>query len=153
MRSAPLAPRLARILACAALLCGCAAPEPERLNVLVVMLDTLRADHVGAYGYPRPTTPNLDALAARSHLFESARAQSSCTFPSVNSLLTSRYPADFLAQPGGSFGIPEGIPSLAEMLAERGWQTAAVSASPIVRATPGHHNPHGGFGRGFATFD
>ena len=153
MRLAPFAPRLVRTLLCAALLAGCGAPEPEPLNVLVVMLDTLRADHVGAYGYPRPTTPNLDALAARSHLFESARSQSSCTFPSVNSLLTSRYPADFLAQPGGSFGIPEGIPSLAEMLAERGWQTAAVSASPIVRATPGHHNPQGGFGRGFAIFD
>lgn len=145
--------RLARGLACAALLAGCGAPAPRPLNVLVVMLDTLRADHVGAYGYPHPTTPALDALAARSHLFESARAQSSCTFPSVNSLLTSRYPARFLNQPGGSFGIPESIPSLAEMLAARGWQTAAVSASPIVRANPGHHNPHGGFGRGFATFD
>ena len=49
-------------------------------------------------------------------------------------------------------GIPETIPSLAERVAREGWTTIAVSASPIVRATPGRYNPHGGFGRGFDTF-
>jgi arylsulfatase len=147
--------RRALLAALAALLAaGCGSPpERQRWNVLVVMADTLRADRLGAYGYARPTSPNFDALAEDGYLFTGARAQAPCTFPSVNSLLTSRYPAAFLGQPDRAMGIPDGIPALPEMLAEHGWATAAISASPIVRATPGKHNPGGGFGRGFATFD
>jgi arylsulfatase A-like enzyme len=138
----------------AALLAGCQLPmQRGRWNVLVILVDTQRADRLGAYGYQRPTSPNLDAFAAGAHLFEDARAQSPCTFPSANSLLTSRYPARFLGQPGRALGIPKGTPSLAEMLGSRGWQTAAVSASPVVRATRSRHNPTAGFGRGFERFD
>ena len=118
-----------------------------------MLVDTLRADRLGAYGFARPTSPVFDALAAEGYLFTDARAQAPCTFPSVNSLLTSRYPAAFLGQPGRAMGIPEEVPTLAGILAAEGWATAAVSASPVVRATPGRHNPTGGFGRGFATFD
>jgi arylsulfatase A-like enzyme len=133
---------------------SCRLPiQRGRWNVVVVMVDTLRADHLGAYGYGRPTSPSFDALAAESYLFTDARAQSSCTFPSVNSLLTSRQPAQFLGQPGGALGIPVGVPSLAEILVERGFSTAAVSASMVVRKTPTRFNPAGGFGRGFGRFD
>lgn len=127
-------------------------PAPPR-NVIVILADTLRADHLGAYGYPRPTSPVLDALAGRSVLFTDARSQASCTFPSVNSLLTSRSPEAFLGQPDKAMGIPGGIPSLAEVLGARGFRTVAVSASPIVRRTPTRFNPAGGFGRGFEVFD
>jgi arylsulfatase A-like enzyme len=146
--------RLAAILACALVAVSCRLPiQRGRWNVLVVMVDTLRADHLGAYGYKRPTSPVLDALADESYLFTAARAQASCTYPSVNSLLTSRYPARFLDQPDGAMGIPAGIPSIAEMLSARGWSTAAVSASAVVRDRPSRFNPHGGFARGFGRFD
>jgi arylsulfatase A-like enzyme len=154
MRRRPTPLLLLALAAVLALLAACKLPTQRgRWNVLLVLVDTQRADRLGAYGYARPTSPNLDAFAAGAHLFEDARAQSSCTFPSANSLLTSRYPARFLAQPRRALGIPAGIPSLAEMLGPRGWSTAAVSASPVVRATKSRHNPRAGFGRGFERFD
>ena len=129
-----------------------AASEPPR-NVLLILVDTLRADHLSAYGYPRSTSPSLDRLAAASLFFRQARSQAACTFPSVNSILTGRYPMRFLGQPGGLMGIPDSAQPLAAIFAARGFATAAVSASPIVRVTPSRFNPHGGFGRGFEHFD
>ncbi len=122
-------------------------------NVIFVLVDTLRADHTSLHGYPRATTPFLDTLAAESVVFERARSQSGCTYPSVNSLLTSRYAFDFYRRGSGDLGIPEQYPSMAELLKPNGYATAAVSASPIVRATPSEHNPFAGFGRGFDVFD
>ena len=133
---------------------GCGpSGQRGRWNVVVVLVDTLRADRLGAYGYGRPTSPVFDELARGSYLFEDARAQASCTYPSVNSILTSRYPARFLGQPEGRIGIPDEIPTLGSLLAAQGWATAAVSSSAVVRATPGKRNPIGGFGNGFGTFD
>lgn len=126
--------------------------DPPRPNVVLVLADTLRADHLGAYGYARDTSPQFDELAAESFLFESARAQAPCTFPSANSILTGQYPHRFVGQPDGALGIPEAIPSLAEILSAAGYDTAAISASPIVRATPGVMNPGGGFAKGFDRF-
>lgn len=123
------------------------------LNVVLVLADTLRADHLSAYGHHRPTSPHLDALAAGGVLFEAARAQSPCTFPSANSLLTSRSPARFLGQPEGHLGIPPGMPSLATVLDGLGYRTLAVSASPVVRATPSDVNRAGGFDAGFDHFE
>jgi arylsulfatase A-like enzyme len=127
-----------------------AAPAPH--NVIFILVDTLRADHLPLYGYRRDTSPNLTALGRESLLFLDARSQASCTFPSVNSMLTSRSGAAFLGQPGGALGVPAGIPGLAEMLRARGMHTAAVSASPIVRRSPSRFNPGGGYGRGFDSF-
>lgn len=147
-------PACLALLACLTLtLAGCRdSPTVRPLNVVVVVLDTLRADHIGAYGYPRETTPTLDALAARGVLFENARAQAPCTFPSVNSLLTSRQTFAFLDQPAGDLGIPAEMPSLATLLQERGYATLAVSASPVVRASPSEVNRRGGFGSGYDRF-
>lgn len=130
-----------------------AAALPAAHNLIFILVDTLRADHLPMYGYRRDTSPNLAALARESVLFANARSQASCTFPSVNSLLTSRSGAAFLGQPGGAMGLPAGIPGLAEILRARGYRTHAVSASPIVRRSPGRFNPGGGFGRGFDTFE
>jgi arylsulfatase A-like enzyme len=147
---------LSRRLLCVLLLAlaACSKPEPVRpKNVIFILVDTLRADHLGAFGYSRPTSPNVDALARESVKFESARSQASCTFPSANSILTSRYPSAFLGQPAEhELGIPDDIPSIAEILETRGFRTAAVSASPVVRNTPGRFNPGAGFGRGFDSF-
>ena len=71
--------------------------EPPE-NVLIVMVDTLRADHMSTYGFGRRTTPFIDGFSEGAVVFERARSQASCTFPSVNSLLTSRYPGIFTVQ-------------------------------------------------------
>ncbi len=133
--------------------CGQMPPKPlTRPNVIIVLVDTLRADHMSLYGYHRETTPFIDQIAAGSVVFERARSQSSCTFPSVNSLMTSRYPGVFTRQEKGQLGIPEEYPVIAKILNLNGYRTIAVSASLIVRATPSDYNPVGGFDRGFDTF-
>ena len=126
---------------------------PEAHNIIIVLVDTLRADHMSLYGYQRPTTPFIDTFASGAIVFDRARSQSACTFPSVNSLLTSRYAFDFYIQGEGQMGIPAEYPTVAEILRARGYHTIAVSASPIVRATPSKENPNGGFGAGFDVFD
>lgn len=126
--------------------------EARPRNVIFILVDTLRADHLSTYGYERPTSPSLDAFAEEAVKFEDARGQASCTFPSVNSILTSRWPAAFLGQPNQALGIPEGIPSLAEILRAHGYRTVAVSASAVVRNTPSRFNPTAGYGRGFDVF-
>lgn len=150
--------RTTPILALVLAVVGCRAgtdPTPTSetpRNVLFVMVDTLRADHMSTYGYQRPTTPFIDRFARDAVVFERARAQASCTFPSVNSIMTSRYPGVFMRQAEGEFGIPAEYPAIAEILDARGFHTVAVSASSIVRATPSEYNPNGGFDRGFDTF-
>jgi arylsulfatase A-like enzyme len=148
-------PAWTRLLAVGVVLLVVAAwlRRTEPRNVLVLLVDTLRADHLSLYGYPRPTSPTLDALARDAVVFERARSQAPCTFPSVNSLLTSRYPGHFVGQGFANFAIPEGMPTAAELLKAHGIATFAASASRIVRATPSKTNPKGGFGRGFDTFD
>jgi arylsulfatase A-like enzyme len=148
----PPFPLLAVLTAAALLLPAACARRPQPRNVVFILVDTLRANHLGVYGYPRPTSPGLDAFARSAQFFSDARSQASCTFPSVNSILTSRAPAAFLGQPNESMGIPAQIPSLAEILKERGYRTVAVSASPVVRKSPSRFNPHGGFDRGFESF-
>jgi len=123
------------------------------------MVDTLRADHLGIYGYSRDTSPNIDRFARESTVFTESRSQASCTYPSVNSLLTSRYPEAFLNQPEREgevdMGIPAGIETAAEILARAGYRTLAISGSPIVRgpSNPSDHNKIGGFERGFDVFE
>lgn len=152
-----------------------ATPRPAPTNLVFILIDTLRADHVGAYGYERPTTPNLDRFLERATVFTNSRSQASCTFPSVNSLLTSRHPLEFIgrgalpAKPDtkevttywqsgnrpAQFGIPEDIRAIPEILQDAGFHTLAVSASPIVRSAESTEatNRWGGFGRGFEIFD
>ena len=113
------------------LACG-EAPEPDRVpeavpieRVVLVSLDTLRADHLGAYGYERPTSPNLDALAAEGVVFEDASSTSSWTLPAHASLLTGLEVARHrMRDERRSLTIR--IWTLATILARRGWQTACV---------------------------
>src|SRR6185295_9495830 len=144
--------RLPLALLFAATLLSCHREAPRPRNVIFILVDTLRADRLGTYGYGRSTSPNVDAFAREAVRFADARSQSSCTFPSANSMLTSRWPSAFLDQPGRALGIPETIPSLAEILRRRGFHTVAVSASSVVRNSPSRFNPTGGFGRGFDVF-
>jgi arylsulfatase A-like enzyme len=92
--------------------------RPEGWDVVLVVLDTLRADRLGAYGYDRPTSPYLDALAERSTLFTTAVSQSSWTRPSIQSILNGLYPES-------RNGLDS--PPLAEVLRRHGYRTRAVT--------------------------
>lgn len=119
-----------------------AAAKP---NVLLVTIDTLRADHLGAYGYERPTSPAMDRIAAAGAVFETVYAPMATTGPSHTTMLTSRYP---LAHGVVRNGIPlnEAVPLLPEMLGAHGYRTAAfVSSYPVSHRF--------GLARGFAQFD
>ncbi|MDP6762575.1 MAG: sulfatase [Planctomycetota bacterium] len=115
----------------ALLLAGCGGGDvsgrehaaPPR-NLLLITVDTLRADHLGAYGYGRDTSPCIDALAAQSVLFEDAHASSSWTLPSLASLLTSSYPSAHGCWSDES-SLSPAFETLAERLSREGFDTAA----------------------------
>jgi len=124
----------------------------ENCNVLFILVDTLRADHLSSYGYYRNTSPNIDSFAEDAILFENVRSQASCTHPSVPSILTSKYSHNFL-KVNRSKIIPDHIKSVAEILKEKNYRTFAVSANPIVRKTPFAKYKFAGFDKGFDIFD
>ncbi|MEM7052021.1 MAG: sulfatase [Acidobacteriota bacterium] len=114
-------------------------------NVVLVSLDTLRADRLGTYGHSRPTSPNIDALAARSTVFERAYSVSYHTADSHMSVFTSTYPSVHLvrnAAKGGGRALDEVVPTLAELLQGAGYSTAGFHGG-------GNVSPLYGFDRGF----
>ncbi len=117
--------------------------DPETPDVVLVSVDTLRADHVGAWGYPRPTTPFLDGLAAAGLRYAHARAPAPWTLPSHATLLSGRLPARHGAVED-DLGIA--APLLAEALHARGVATAGVVSSLFVSSRYG-------FERGFDAFE
>ncbi len=144
--AAVLAPLLARqgpaaVPRPAAGIAGAAAGRP---NVLLISVDTLRPDHLSAYGYPRPTSPFLESLAAGGVRFDSAFAQASWTLPSHMSLLTSTYPQTHGVE-AEERSLGAAIPTLAEMLRDAGYDTAAFVSWIYLKA--GY-----GFGRGFERY-
>jgi arylsulfatase A-like enzyme len=120
------------------------ASAGERPNVLIYMIDTLRADHLGCYGYDRPTSPEIDRFASEATLFTAAQAQSPWTRPSVASLFTGLYP-QVHGTNGRDDALPEEAVPVAELLHGVGYQTAAV-------ITNGNVNKKFGFARGFESF-
>lgn len=139
---------LSKCLALLLVLAGCAPPEPKP-NVLLITLDTTRADRLGCYGYDKDTTPRLDALAARGLLFESAISQAAVTPVSHASILTGLNPYSHgLRVLHGAYEnrLADRHVTLAEILREEGWETAAfVSAFPVTEAF--------GLHQGYDTFD
>src|SRR5262245_30874033 len=115
-----------------------------RPNVRLYGIDTLRADHLGAYGDPRPTSPRIDELARSAVRFTRAVAQSSWTLPSIASILTGLGPAGHGAV-GPETAIGDDVPTLAEMLRDAGYVTAGFVT---------HYLGSGVFGldRGFGTY-
>jgi hypothetical protein len=129
----------------AALLClgvGCAAPRP---NLIVISLDTLRADRLGAAGGAGSLSPNLDRFAEESVVFTQAFAQSNETRFSHASLFTSRYPSE-LGDLAGEFNIPASTPTLASLATAAGYETAAFVAG-------GHMAGEFGLSGGFSTYE
>jgi arylsulfatase A-like enzyme len=144
----------AGLLAClaASALLHCGGPREGGAgspNLLLITLDTVRADRLGCYGYARGTTPVLDGLAARGTLFEQASSSSAVTPVSHASILTGLYPYRNRLRSlhgGDGYALPEKQRTLAEMAAARGFATAGfVSAFPATR--------HYGLHQGFETWD
>ncbi len=115
-------------------------------NVLIVLLDTLRPDHLGCYGSPRPTSPHLDALAQGASVFENAQSAAPLTVASLLTLMSSLYPEVHGVQGALNPGrMSENVTTLAEVLAAHGYATAAFTEG-------GYANPDFGLGQGFQTF-
>lgn len=93
-------------------------------HVLLITLDALRADHLGCYGYGRPTSPSIDALAAGGTLFERAQVPRGQTWPSLSSLLTGRYPLSHGVRNNSNQMVP-GLDLLPELLRREGFRTGA----------------------------
>lgn len=137
-----------------ALLVGCGekAPPPPLIdltegkpNVIVIVLDTFRADHIGAYGNTWVQTPNLDAFAAESILFEDASSTSTWTLPSAASLYTGREPQQHRAIGAKFRQMNPEVPSAPEIFKTRGYATWALVAVDFMGASFG-------MDRGFDSF-
>jgi len=106
-------------------------------NLVIVLLDTLRADHLGAYGYARPTSPRIDELASRGHLFERAYSSSNWTRPALASLHTSTHPLRHQVVDLDR-GVPRSLPLLAEHLQRHGYATGMVSVGANFEPADGY---------------
>jgi arylsulfatase A-like enzyme/Tfp pilus assembly protein PilF len=110
-----------------------AAPVPKPpVNVLLITLDTTRADHIGAYGYARARTKAIDALAAEGVRFAHAQSPVPLTLPAHASILTGTYPTVHGLRNNGSYFLPPQAETLAKILKNRGYRTAAFVASFIL---------------------
>ncbi len=129
--------------------CGSSGPPErprERFNVVLISLDTLRADHLSAYGYERSTSPVLEALAADGVLFEQFVQNGGGTLPSHMTMLTSLYPLTHEINPRTGRRLPAARETLAERLHAAGYHTAAFTDAGWVRGKFG-------FSQGFDIFD
>jgi arylsulfatase A-like enzyme len=129
------------------LLAGCWVPQTVTVkpNLLLMTLDTTRADYLGTYGGPKDVTPNLDGLAAQGVTFEDTESAAPLTLPAHEAILTGRFPPhDGAVDNGVTFDLP--TPTLAEILHERGYRTAAFVGSYVLHA-------RWGLNRGFDLYD
>jgi arylsulfatase A-like enzyme len=121
---------------------------PRDANVLLITIDTTRADHLGAYGYPRPTSPNLDRLAAEGALFEQGWAHAPSTRYSMPAILTGRLPLDVYYDTAveGWPGLAPQATTLGEVLGPQGLRTGAIT-------NYWYFDPSRHMNQGFAEYD
>ncbi len=120
-------------------------PPGGKYNLLLISIDTLRADHLRCYGYNQDTSPHLDRLAREGVLFENLTSASSWTVPSHMSMFTALYPSVHGVQTIGDH-LGEGVPTLAQCLAKAGYLTQAFVLGPAL-------DHRFGFSRGFQFYD
>jgi arylsulfatase A-like enzyme len=116
-----------------------------RPNLLLISLDTLRADHLSLYGYPRPTSPEMEALAAGGVVFERAWSTAAFTLPAHASLLSGQSPSAHGLLSAGDRLTPQATPMLFEELSEAGYRTVAFTGDGFL-------NPAYGMARGFDVY-
>ncbi len=110
----------------------------KRRNVMLVLADSLRADHLGCYGYERPTSPNIDALASKGTMFRNAFTHAPFTHSSVVTFLSSQYPSYHGILKAEDL-IDEGITLFPQLLQKAGVRTGAFTANPNVNDRSGHN--------------
>lgn len=121
------------------------SPIPQRqANVLLIMSDALRFDHLGCYGYSRNTSPNIDQLASEGVVFDRFYCHTSWTRPSIASLFTSKYPGELNVYANDSH-LPKEPISLAQMFGSMGFKNAAAVCNA-------HLDPFWGFSKGFDNY-
>jgi arylsulfatase A-like enzyme len=124
---------------------GCTTKEESSPNVIVYLVDTLRAKSLGAYGGPAPVSTHIDAFAGEATVFARATAQSPWTRPSVASIFTGQWPTNHRVN-ARSDALPQDALTLAELLGRAGYQTAGF-------VTNGQVGTQFGFEQGFETFE
>ncbi len=135
------------LLVVSAALSGCSSGrDAGRPDVLLITIDTLRADFVHSYGFAVETTPRIDGLAQRGVLFEMAIAASTATAPSHASIMTSRYVREHTVGSLNGATRLEGIETLADSFREAGYDTAAFVSNVVLKA-------RSGLDRGFDHYD
>jgi hypothetical protein len=117
---------------------GCDGAVEGRRDLLLVTVDTLRADRLGAYESALGLSPNLDALASESQVFTRAFSPASYTLPAVISLLTGRQPDELGIRANVSV-LRGGVPTLATRLWAQGWRTGAVVSNAVLQKRVGLH--------------
>jgi len=141
---APALRLCSRLLLAAAVVAGCGGGPPPAPNVVLISIDSLRPDHLGVYGYDRDTSPHLDALAKSSVVFERAWSTSSWTLPPHVSLLSGLH-SNAHGVTRWKRRIPAALPLLPELLAARGYRSAAVVSGMLL------HRRYG-FDRGWVDY-
>ena len=139
-REGPRSWRIASGAAALLLWAGCSQGRDAPPDVVLVVVDTLRADRLSCYGYPRSTSPFMDRLAAEGVLFEDVTAQFSWTLPSMVSMFSGQYVTDWREV------MTPDVPCLAQSFADAGYRTLGVVSNQVI-------DQAGGFARGFDHFD
>ena len=118
---------------------------PQGPNIVLISIDTLRADRLGSYGNPRNASPNIDSVASKGVLFENAYSQAPWTLPAMATVHTSLYPTEH-GVIVGNLAIKKNLNTLAEHLKNNNYKTLAITTHPYVDIKHG-------FGQGFDVFD
>jgi choline-sulfatase len=126
------------------------AGRDRRPNVLLITIDTLRADHLGSYGYAAAQTPALDALAARGLRFERATTVAPLTLPAHSSLMTGTFPAYHAVRDNGGYYLGDDQVTLAKVLRARGYRTGGFISAFVL---DGRWGIGQGFDRYYDNFD
>ena len=119
---------------------------PLQTSILMVTLDTTRADRIGCYGYDKAQTPALDALAEDGILFERAYTTVPLTLPAHASMMTGRFPPEHGVRVNGTMTLPPGVPVIAERFRDAGYETGATVAAFVL-------DSQYGLDRGFDHYD
>lgn len=132
---------------------GCGEPSSAPASrVIIISVDTLRADHLGHYGYSHGTSPNLDAFAREAIVFDEALASAPTTLPSMSTMLTGRLPFQIGVTEANHLHMPAEITTLAEIASQAGVVTGAVVSNSVLRKPPGSYGSIG-ISQGFDFYD
>jgi len=145
---------LTTLILCLAVALTQCTRQPSPPNVFVLVVDALRADHLGLYGYPMNTSPRLAEYAKRGVVFDRAYAQAPSTFPSTAVMLVSQYPSDVQLVSEHAFQLGQEWITLPEVLQDAGYRTAFFTANPLHAYdsfSDGKSRSHG-FEQGFDEF-